>query len=567
MTAAQPEPAPAAPSYVPAADAQVTTAVHCPVPAPPEAVTATGQRLEDLLHELLARGEELLGAQVRMRTLLDAVVALGADLSLPAVLERIVQSACLLVGAQYGALGVVGPDRRLSQFVTVGLDEQVRAGIGAPPHGRGLLGQLIEDPRPLRLHDIAEHPASYGLPEGHPPMRAFLGVPLRVRGQVYGNLYLTEKQGGADFTAEDEDLVEALAAAAGIAIDNAVLYDASRRRQDWLAAVVEVSSALLGGAPVRDALALVAARARAVAVADTVAVALPGVPAVVDGDGDPGPARAAAEALRGGEQAPPAADRRVLVVALPTADRQAGALAASRAPTSPPFDDADAALLEGFAGQAALALQLGRSQEDRGRLSLLEDRDRIARDLHDLVIQRLFATGLSLQGLDARVTDGLVRERLGRAVDELDETVREIRRAIFALRQDPAEQGAGLRAVLHELVSSASHSLGSRPSLHVDGPVDTVVPEALVGEVRAVVTEGLSNIARHARATSAGVRVSTDGHSLRVAVSDDGRGFDSPAHRSGLGNLQRRAEQLGGRLEVSSARDEGTQLVWQVPLS
>jgi len=566
MTGVAHEPETGAPSYLPAVDTQVVTAAHSPVPPAPPALGATGQRLEDLLRELLARGEEVLGAQVRMRGLLDAVVALGADLSLPAVLERIVQSACLLVGAQYGALGVVGPDRRLVQFVTVGVDEQVRNRIGEPPHGRGVLGQLIADPRPLRLHDIAEHPSSYGLPPGHPPMHSFLGVPVRVRGRVFGNLYLTEKQGGGDFTAEDEDLVTALAAAAGIAVDNAGLYDASRRRQDWLAAVVEVSSALLGGAPVQQALALVAARARAVAEADVVAVALPDVPAVVDGNGDPEPVRAAAEALRRGEQPAADADRRLLTVALPGAGTQGGALAASRGPLSPPFDDADAALLEGFAGQAAVALQLGRAQEDRGRLTLLEDRDRIARDLHDLVIQRLFATGLSLQGLDARVVDGTVRERLGRAVDELDETVREIRRAIFALRQDPLEEGGGLRAVLHELVQAAAHSLGSRPSLHVDGPVDTVVPEALVGEVRAVVSEGLSNIARHARATSAGVRVTTDGRLLRVAVSDDGRGFDSPGHRSGLGNLQRRAEQLGGRLEVSSARDQGTQLVWQVPL-
>ena len=567
MSPEQDEPGPAAPAYLPAADTQLLTSPHRAVPPPPEAVTATGQRLEDLLRELLARGEELLGAQVRMRGLLDAVVALGADLSLPVVLERIVQSACLLVGAEYGALGVVGPDRRLAQFVTVGVDEAVRAQIGDPPHGRGLLGQLIEDPQALRLHDIGEHPASYGLPPGHPPMRSFLGVPVRVRGRVFGNLYLTEKQGGADFTAEDEDLVLALAAAAGIAIDNAGLYEASRRRQDWLAAVVDVSSALLGGAPVQRALALVAARAREVAVADVVAVALPDAPVVVDGPGETGPVRAAAEALRSGEQPAPAPDHRLLVVALPSAGPQAGALAAARAATASPFDAADAALLEGFAAQAAVALQLGRSQEDRGRLSLLEDRDRIARDLHDLVIQRLFATGLSLQGLDARVADGPVRERLGRAVDELDETVREIRRAIFALRQDPLEAGAGLRAVLHELVQAASHSLGSRPSLHVDGPVDHVVPETLVGEVRAVVSEGLSNIARHARATSAGVRVSTDGRVLTVAVSDDGRGFDAPGHRSGLGNLQRRAEQLGGTLEVSSARDEGTQLVWQVPLA
>jgi signal transduction histidine kinase len=529
----------------------------------------TGQRLEDLLRELLDRGEDLLGAQVRVRRLLEAVVAVGADLSLPDVLRRIVESACVLSGARYGALGVVGEDRRLSQFVTVGLDEQARARIGELPEGRGLLGLLIEQPEPVRLSDIARSPQSYGFPPGHPPMHSFLGVPVRVRDTVFGNLYLTEKAGGVDFTEEDEDVVVALAAAAGVAIDNARLYESARRRQEWLSAVVEIPSALLRGLPLESAVELVATRGRTVAAAQVVAVALHGSAPYVAADED-APAGLVAQ-VRDAATAPPtssdARPGRLLVVPLTVAGEELGRLVAGRGADEAPFDDGDVALVEGFSGQAALALQLARVQADRERLRLLEDRDRIARDLHDLVIQRLFATGLSLQGLEPRLDDELARERVGRAVDDLDDTVREIRRAIFSLRQDSRGPAAGgLRAALHEVVDAAARQYGHRPVLRVEGPVDTVVPTALLPDARAVLTEALSNAARHAHAETVTATVGTDGARLRIEVVDDGRGFAEPDHRSGLANLAARAEQHGGLLQISSAPGAGTRLTWSVPL-
>ena len=571
-------PPPPSPSYRPAERVDVATV---PGPGGTPSVSlppAAGQRLEELLSELLSRGEELLGAQVRMRGLLDAVVSVGADLSLPDVLRRIVESACRLSGARYGALGVVGPERRLTQFVTVGVDEQQRELIGELPEGRGLLGELIDEPHPLRLADLSGHASSYGFPAGHPPMSSFLGVPVPVRGQVFGNLYLTEKAGGAPFTAEDEDLVVALAAAAGIAVDNARLYEAAARRQAWLSAVVEIPSALLRGAPLEEALDLIAARAREVAAAEVVAVTLSGAVPVLAGDGPDqlvALVRAAATTARpdtgrSGDVDPPTepgpADRaagRLLVVPLAVGSDELGVLVAGRLADAAPFDEGDTELVDGFAGQAALALQLARSQADRARIALLEDRDRIARDLHDLVIQRLFATGLSLQGLEARLSDELARERVDRAVDDLDETVREIRRTIFSLRN---EGGTGLRSVLHEVVGAASRQLGARPHLRVEGPVDSVVPDGLVPDVRAVVTEGLANAARHAQAQEMSVLVATDGTRLRVEVGDDGRGLRPGGRRSGLANLEARAQRRGGTFEARSEPGEGTRLVWTVPL-
>jgi signal transduction histidine kinase len=525
--------------------------------------TEPGQGLEDLLRELLSRGEELLGAQQRMRGLLDAVVTIGTDLSLQDVLRRIVSSACRLVGARYGALGVVGPDRLLTQFITVGLDDDGRESIGELPSGRGVLGLLIDEPRPVRLRDIADHPTSYGFPPHHPPMRSFLGVPIRVRGTVFGNLYLTEKSGGADFTTGDEEVVVALATAAGIAIDNARLYETAQQRERWLSAVVQVPSALLSGLPVEEALPLVANGARSVAGADVVAVALADGAPVVAGAGPAELVERVREAASAGTAR--AAEQRFLVATLSVAGHASlGVVVAARAAGRPVFDHAVAGLLEGFAGQAAVALQLAASHADRGRLALLEDRDRIARDLHDLVIQRLFATGLSLQGLEARLSDDTSRERVGRAVDDLDETVREIRRAIFSLRSDV---GAGsLRTVLHEAVAAAEAQLGYRPRLRIEGPVDSAVAAELVADVRAVVVEGLSNAARHAAARTVTVLVRATGSELYVEVADDGRGMPDDGRRSGLANLAQRAEQHGGRLVVESDPGEGVRLEWTVPL-
>lgn len=537
------------------AETRLVTAA--PTPIPPTQAGATGPATT-------APAGPLLDAPARQQALLDAVVTLSADLSLPDVLNRIVSSACTLSGARYGALGVIGADAQLSQFITVGLSDEQRRRIGSLPHGRGLLGLLIRHPEPLRLADIHEHAASYGFPAHHPPMSSFLGVPVRVRDRVFGNLYLTEKAGGEQFSAQDEEIVVALASAAGVAIDNAGLYETARRQQEWLSAVVEISSELLRGVAVEEALAMVATRARSIVSAGAATVALHGsapVDAVVAaplddvGCGLVDTVRDAA--LAAAPDAP-----RLLVVPLAVGTNRVGTLAAGRTEDDLAFAAADRDLLASFAGQAAIALELAASQDDRARLAMLEDRDRIARDLHDLVIQRLFATGLSLQGLEPRLPDGPARERIGRAVDDLDETVQEIRRAIFSLRSTSAT--TGLRAVLTELVRADVSD--ARVGLRIEGPVDTSVPPDLVLEARAVVSEALSNAARHAHAHRVTVQAATDGSWLDLVVSDDGQGFADPDRRSGLANLERRAADRGGEFTVQSTLGQGTTLRWRVPV-
>src|SRR6185312_15658239 len=229
-------------------------------------------RLDELLQEMLDRVGEVLTSRERLRALLDAVVGIGSDLDLRSTLQRIVEAACALAGARYGALGVIGPDRLLSDFITHGIDPATHAAIGDLPHGRGVLGLLITDPHPVRLPDIRKHPRSYGFSPKHPPMHSFLGVPVRIRDQVFGNLYLAEKRGGAQFDQDDEDIMVALSVAAGAAIENARLYDLTRRRQRWLEAAAEITSVLLGQIQRTEALQLVATRAREVAEADVAMV-------------------------------------------------------------------------------------------------------------------------------------------------------------------------------------------------------------------------------------------------------------------------------------------------------
>src|SRR4051812_35869728 len=231
-------------------------------------------RLDELLQEMLDRVGDVVASRERLRALLDAVVGIGSDLDLRSTLQRIVEAACALVGARYGALGVIGADRQLSDFITHGIDPDIHAAIGDLPRGRGVLGVLITDQQPLRMPDITRHPRSYGFPPNHPPMHSFLGVPVRTRDQIFGNLYLAEKQGAAEFSDDDEEIVVALAAAAGVAIDNARLFALAQRRERWLAATAEITSVLLGTVRRTEALRLIARRAREVSGSDLVMVLL-----------------------------------------------------------------------------------------------------------------------------------------------------------------------------------------------------------------------------------------------------------------------------------------------------
>lgn len=547
-------------------------------------------RLDELLQEMLDRVGEVVTSRERLRALLDAVVGIGSDLDLRSTLQRIVQSACELVGATYGALGVIGPDRLLHDFIIQGIDEELHAKIGELPHGRGVLGLLIDDPRPLRMPDITQHPKSYGFPAHHPPMHSFLGVPVRIRDHVFGNLYLAEKQGAAEFTEDDEEIVVALAAAAGVAIENARLYALAHRRERWLAATAEITSVLLGEVRRTDALSLVARRAREIAEAELALLLLydedEGQFTVEVVDGADGAARELVGAVLPANEttfAGSVTERRhelvenlaeaapwphpviagpAVVSPLAAADVLHGVLVIAHRPDRGPAAEDDMALLGSFAGQAALAMERARGQEERELLVVLEDRERIARDLHDVVIQRLFATGLQLQSgaMNARPE---VAKRINQAVDDLDATIRDIRRTIFELR---TPMSAALRTEIRDAIEVAAESLGYRPGLELIGPIDSAVPDTLRAELTAVLREALSNAVRHAHADRVAVTVTVDAGWVTVTVTDDGVGCDPEAARSGLINLRERAERLGGDFQLSRVIPHGTEVRWSVPL-
>ncbi|MET8508378.1 GAF domain-containing sensor histidine kinase [Streptomyces sp. NPDC004787] len=556
-------------------------------------------RLDELLDELQARIDEVRGTRDRLTGLLEAVMSVGRELDLPQVLRGIVEAAVTLVDAEYGALGVIGDDKKLSEFLTVGIGDDLRAQIGNLPSGHGLLGELIRNPQPLRLPELSEHAASYGFPPHHPPMHSFLGVPIRVREEVFGNLYLTEKRGRADFDAEDEAVVTTLAVAAGIAIENARLYEEGRLRQRWLAASSELTSALLSGTEETEVLGGMLEQAVDIAGADMGVFYLVGIGGELRGSLARGEG---AEAHRGvvlptseGTLAEAALVEEGLVtvadvesepsirvqperwkgfgpavaVTVGTKERLSGVLILARRRGRSPFTRSEVMALPGFAGQAALALELADRRRDAEQVSLLEDRDRIARDLHDLAIQRLFATGMTLQSARRFVEHPEAAERLGRAIDDLDATIKIIRSTIFGLREhDTPGTTPKLRNQVVKAVDEAATALGFTPALRMEGLLDTDVPPEAAEQVVAVLGEALTNVARHARARRTEVSVVADDGVLAVTVSDDGVGIPQDGRRSGLRNMAERAERLGGTLSVRARTGpgSGTVLEWRIPL-
>ena len=543
----------------------------------------------------------------RWEMLLDAVLTLGTpELGLDDLLRRIVSVAGTLVGARYAALGVLDPgsERRLITFIHDGIPVEQAAVIGELPSGHGLLGLIIDEPHPLRLHDIAEHPASYGFPEGHPPMRSFLGVPLRTRDQIFGNLYLTEKEGGGDFTEQDEHIVVALAAAAGVAVENARLREDAQRRERWLSATAEITGLLLGAFRGGEALQLVVDRALEVAEADAVWIATGDTDAAGgDSQEGSGPDDVRVQAISGiqldltGSAAPPlgiALARQVIESGVPAvvedltgdAPRPTPWPRLGQAVFVPLRDPAgipgvlvlawmpqhvtrrkelDWALPARFAEQAALALQVTRAQRDRQRLAVFEDRDRIGRDLHDLVIQRLFAVGLSLQGA-TRLADSVeVARRLELAVDDLDTTIKDIRTTIFAL--GAPDVGVDLEGEITRLVDRAAATLQRRPSLVFEGEIGARVGVDEVPDLLAVLSEALSNAARHADASQVEVRLGVVDGDITLEVLDDGGGIPVGVTESGLRNMRLRAERRGGSCEILPGAAGGTHVRWRVPAS
>lgn len=546
----------------------------------------------------------------RERGLFSAVVAVAAGLELGATLRRIVQSAVDLVEASYGALGVLGPEGNLTEFVHVGIDQATQAAIGELPRGRGVLGLLVNHPVPIRLDDITTHPNAVGFPAGHPVMKSFLGVPVRVRGQIFGNLYLTDKRGAEGFSTSDERIVTALAAAAGVAIDNARLYERTVLRERWQATVAQMHSAILAGADAGEVLTIAANRVSDLTGSQAGIVVLPG-PAgelrveisVVDTrpaapasrwqvaapgpPGDParlrawagcevGPDGPIAATMRSGEASagqetvvtaagPVTAE--VLALPLKTPEQVLGVLVVVPHPGhSLSADHRELAI--SCAEQAAVTLVLAQARRERERVALLEERDRIARDLHDLVIQRLFATGISLSGA-SRVpgTPAPVVERLTGAVDALDLTVKEIRQTIFELHKPVGAAAGGLRRLVLDEAVAATVLLGYRPAARFSGPVDSAVSDEVAADLLAALREALANVAKHADARSVEVRVAVDRAEVSLYVTDDGVGMPArPARRSGLANLLQRAARHGGSMRTAPAPGGGTVVTWRARL-
>ncbi|WP_328496530.1 GAF domain-containing protein [Streptomyces sp. NBC_00414] len=530
------------------------------------------------------------GLSLPLPRLLEAVLGVGSDLELRGTLQRIVENAAALTGARYAALSVLAPgDSGLAEFCTAGLTESERARIERPPSGRrGLLGAVVHESAPLRLTDLTADPRSCGVPPGHPEMHSFLGVPLLVQDEVYGNLYLTEKRGGP-FTAEDEQVTRLLAAQAGIAIENARLYETARRRERWIEGAAAVTTALLAGEAAADALMTVAERARVLADASAGVILQPtdegGMEIVTASapDGRGGlvgttiaPGSAVLEQLLGGEPVfldDSATDARMttpvrhrfgpsMMLPLQAGGRLIGTLALPRRRGDPPYSPAEKLLATQFASQAALALVLADAQQRRERLAVFEDRDRIARDLHDLVVQRLFATGMMLESTQRRTAaeerDAEVHATLGRAVDELRSTVQEVRTAIFALQQPPADAPTSFRGKVLRETAGAAAVLGVQPSVQFTGPVDTRIPDAVAGHLLSALRGALATASRRSGTTRVGVTVDAtvrlpDGRpGVRLKVSADD-GTDGPAGDTAEGTAD------------GSGRREAT-TTWQAPL-
>jgi signal transduction histidine kinase len=553
--------------------------------------TLSQLRLRELLAEVQERIEKIVEGRDRLNGLVEAMLVVTSGLELDATLRSIVDTAIQLVDARYGALGVRGHGHDLVEFVYQGIDDDSRALIGDLPQGRGVLGVLIDDPQPIRLDNIQQHPASVGFPPNHPPMRTFLGVPVKIRDEVFGNLYLTEKADGQPFSEDDEVLAQALAAAAGVAIANARLYAQSRARQAWIEAARDIATEMLSGADPATVFALVAEKALKLADATATLVAIPV-------DADPVASDAAellitetsgalsvsadedAVTLTGtpvGEVFLDRAPRRLdnlelaiggftepgpaLLLPLRVADTAAGVLVVLRRAGLPPFTAEQLDMMAAFAGQAALAWQLATSERRMRELDVLTDRDRIARELHDHVIQRLFAVGLAMQATVPLAKSPEVQRRLSEQVDDLQEVIQDIRTAIFGLHTPSGP--VRLRQRLEEAIAECSVT-GLRTMVQFVGPV-SVVDATLADHAEAFVRSAVGDATRQPDVSRLSVVVEV-GDQLSIKVAADGQGVPDEASVATLAEMRRIAEEIGGSFTVETSPDSETTLRWSVPL-
>jgi signal transduction histidine kinase len=527
--------------------------------------------------------------------LIRSGLALASELSLEHVLQRIVEAAAELTEARYGALGVLGPDGRIVQFVTTGITPEQRAAMGDPPAGHGLLGLLIEEARPVRIPVIHEHPHSVGFPPNHPPMTSFLGAPVSSRGTAYGNLYLTDKRGGEPFDEEDEEAIVVLAAQAGIAVENARLYEEAHARERWLAASAEIATTILARTHTDEAIRLIASRARELVNADLAWVVAPmpsGALRVAFADGQRADAilgmdlpmddSISGDVIRTGRAVvvdDPTDDDRAfeplieaghvgpaVFVPLSVHGRAFGTLAAAHEPGGRPFEEEAIRLLESFADQAALALEYARVQQEVERLAVLEDRERIAKELHDGVIQALFAVGMGLQGTALMSGDEELATRIEGAVGELDRVIRDLRNYIFGLRPGilaDRQLDKALRALVEEFQSKS----GIVTIVELD---ETVASELsrMAGDVVQLTREALSNVGRHSDAATCRVSLFQRDGTAVLEVDDDGKGFDPETVRrgDGLTNLEQRTAALGGKVAFESVPTQGTTVRIEIPV-
>ncbi len=538
-------------------------------------------------------------AKDRRDRLLDSGLALASGLSLPTVLQRIIDLALELANARYGALGVLGTNGRIRQFITAGLSEEQREAIGPLPVGKGILGALIHNPKPLRLRRITDDPRSNGFPPNHPPMASFLGAPVVARGRIFGIIYLTEKQGALEFDADDEAALVVLATQAGVAIENIDLYEEGRRRERWLEAVREIGSAILAGQDLEAVLKTVAHDARELARAATSTIVVPSlgpdsetgltvtiadgayadelsglrVPmegsisgdvmrsrqatVLTDASSDP---RTYQPMVRLGHMGP------MVLVPLTVQGRAIGTLAVANPVGGAAFEEQEVRLVETFANQASVALEYARAQRELQRLAVLDDRERIARELHDGVIQSLFAVGMGLQAAAQRSGDPEIESRVESAVSEIDRAIRDLRNYIFGLRPGLLADRQ-LRQALDDLISDFSEKSGVTTVPDIDdGLASELAPRS--ADLVQLTREALSNVGRHAQAATCRVSLFREGGEGVLQIEDDGQGFDSEAPQSGQGmrNLRERVKAMRGQFQIQSVKGEGTTVRIALPL-